>query len=82
AKTGERIDRGGGDTAFSLNIPNYTFNIDREVTGSIDYINSRLAPPGKKTTILQWPGNCEPPAIVVRKVYAAGVDNVNGGDTV
>jgi hypothetical protein len=82
AKTGERIDRGGGDTAFSLNIPNYKFNIDREVTGSIDYINSRLAPPGKKTVILQWPGNCEPPAIVVRKVYAAGVDNINGGDTV
>jgi hypothetical protein len=82
ATTGERIDRGGGDTAFSLNIPNYTFNIDREITGSIDYINSRLAPPGKKTVILQWPGNCEPPALVVRKVYAAGVDNINGGDTV
>lgn len=82
AKTGERIDRGGGDTAFSLNIPNYKFNIDREITGSIDYINSRLAPPGKKTVVLQWPGNCEPPAIVVRKVYAAGVDNINGGDTV
>jgi hypothetical protein len=82
AKTGERIDRGGGDTAFSLNIPNYKFNIDREITGSVDYINSRLAPPGKKTIILQWPGNCEPPAIVVRKVYAAGLDNINGGDTV
>ncbi|WP_118179904.1 sugar ABC transporter [Paraburkholderia phosphatilytica] len=82
AKTGERIDRGGGDTAFSLNIPNYRFNIDREITGSSDYINSRLAPPGKKTVILQWPGNCEPPAIVVRKVYAAGLDNINGGDTV
>jgi hypothetical protein len=82
ATTGERIDRGGGDTAFSLNIPNYKFNIDREITGSIDYINTRLAPPGKKTVILQWPGNCEPPAIVVRKTYAAGVQNINGGDTV
>jgi polysaccharide biosynthesis protein PelA len=82
AKTGERIDRGGGDTAFSLNIPNYRFNMDREISGSTDYIDSRLAPPGKKTVILQWPGNCEPPAIVVRKVYAAGLDNINGGDTV
>ncbi|CAB3719382.1 hypothetical protein LMG27174_04825 [Paraburkholderia rhynchosiae] len=82
AKTGQRVDRGGGDTAFSLEIPDYTFDIDREVTGSIDYINTRLAPPGKKTTILQWPGNCKPPALVVRKVYAAGVANVNGGDTV
>jgi hypothetical protein len=82
AKTGKRLDRRGGDTAFSLEIPNYTFDIDREVTGSIDYIDTRLAPPGKKTTILQWPGDCEPPAVVVRKVYQAGVDNVNGGDTV
>ncbi|CAB3774297.1 sugar ABC transporter [Paraburkholderia humisilvae] len=82
AQTGERVDRGGGDTAFSLNIPNYRFDIDREITGSIDYINTRLAPPGKKAVVLQWPGNCEPPAIVVRKVYAAGVDNINGGDTV
>jgi hypothetical protein len=82
AKTGERIDRGGGDTAFSLVIPNYKFNIDREISGSIDYINSRLAPPGKTTAILQWPGNCTPPASVIRKVYAAGVGNINGGDTV
>jgi hypothetical protein len=82
AQTGERVDRGGGDAAFSLNIPNYKFDIDREITGSIDYINTRLAPPGKKTTVLQWPGDCEPPAFVVRKVYAAGVDNINGGDTI
>ncbi|CAB3773131.1 sugar ABC transporter [Paraburkholderia humisilvae] len=81
AQTGERVDRGGGDAAFSLNIPNYKFNVDREITGSIDYINTRLAPPGKKTTVLQWPGDCEPPALIVRKVYAAGVDNINGGDT-
>jgi polysaccharide biosynthesis protein PelA len=82
AKTGERIDQGGGDTAFSLVIPNYNFNIDREISGSIDYINSRLAPPGKSTASLQWPGNCMPPASVIRKVYAAGVGNINGGDTV
>ena len=77
-----RVDRGGGDAAFSLNIPGYTFNIDREITGSIDYINERLAPPGKKTVVLQWSGDCQPPGIVVRKVYDAGVFNINGGDTV
>ncbi|WP_420819347.1 sugar ABC transporter [Paraburkholderia flava] len=79
----DRVDRGnGGDTAFSLNIPGYTFNLDREITGSIDYINSRLAPPGKRTEVLQWPGDCEPPAIAVRKAYEAGVQNINGGDTI
>ncbi|MGH8782545.1 sugar ABC transporter [Paraburkholderia sp.] len=79
----DRVDRGnGGDTAFSLNIPGYTFNLDREITGSIDYINSRLAPAGKRTEVLQWPGDCEPPAIAVRKAYEAGVQNINGGDTI
>lgn len=81
-KTGAKIDVGGGDSAFSLNIPGYKFNIDREISGSIDYINSRLAPPGKKVVVLQWSGDCQPPGIVVRKVYDAGVYNFNGGDTV
>lgn len=81
AATGARVDVGGGDSAFSLNIPGYTFNIDREITGSIDYINSRLAPPGKRVVVLQWSGDCQPPGIVVRKVYEAGVYNFNGGDT-
>ncbi|CAG9230420.1 Sugar ABC transporter [Burkholderia vietnamiensis] len=89
AATGARVDhrndveRGnGGDTAFSLNIPGYTFDLDREIAGSIAYIDSRLAPPGKRTEVLQWPGDCEPPAIAVRKAYAAGVQNINGGDTI
>ncbi|HZZ06484.1 polysaccharide deacetylase family protein, partial [Paraburkholderia sp.] len=81
-KTGAQVDRGGGDAAFSLNIPGYHFNIDREITGSIDYINTRLAPAGKKTVILQWSGDCQPPGFVVHKVYEAGVYNFNGGDTV
>ncbi|WP_277188737.1 sugar ABC transporter [Caballeronia sp. BR00000012568055] len=81
-KTGKMVDRGGGDAAFSLNIPGYKFNIDREITGSIDYINTRLAPPGKKVVLLQWSGDCQPPAFVIRKVYEAGVYNFNGGDTV
>ncbi|KXF59786.1 sugar ABC transporter [Burkholderia thailandensis] len=80
-KTGMVVDR-GGDTTFSLNIPGYRFDLDREVTGTIDYINTRLAPSGKKVAVLQWPGDCMPPAIVVNRVAAAGVFNINGGDTV
>jgi polysaccharide biosynthesis protein PelA len=84
--TGERlkhnVDEGGGDSAFSLNIPGYTFSLDREIGGSIHYINSRLAPPGKKVKILQWSGNCEPPGVAVRMTYEAGALNINGGDTV
>jgi len=74
-------DDGGGDAAFSLNIPGYHFNLDREIGGSLNYINSRLAPPGKKADLLQWSGNCRPPAVAIRRAYESGVYNLNGGDT-
>ncbi len=86
-KTGERIfgkanKEWGGDDAFSLDIPHYKFNLDREIQGSIDYINARLAPPGKKVVVLQWPGDAQAPAIAIRKAWAAGVLSINGGDTI
>ncbi|WP_347558154.1 sugar ABC transporter [Robbsia sp. KACC 23696] len=82
AETGAKTDAGGSDAAFSLNIPGYKFDLDREISGSIDYINTRLAPPGKKVEVLQWSGDCHPPALAIRKAYEAGVYNFNGGDTV
>ena len=81
AKTGAHTDRGGSDAAFSLNIPGYTFNLDREISGSIRYIDSRLAPADKHVVVLQWSGDCMPPAVAVRAVSEAGVYNFNGGDT-
>ncbi len=42
------------DTAKSYHLPikGYTFNLDREIQGSIDYINQRLAPPNKHVKVL------------------------------
>jgi len=80
-KSAAQNDDGGGDAAFSLNIPGYHFNLDREISGSLNYINSRLAPPGKKADLLQWSGNCRPPAVAIRRAYESGVYNLNGGDT-
>ncbi len=82
ARSGARTDRGGSDAAFSLNIPGYRFNLDREIFGSTAYINSRLAPADKKVVVLQWSGDCMPPAVAVRRTYDAGIFNINGGDTV
>ncbi|MFX1716144.1 polysaccharide deacetylase family protein [Paraburkholderia sp. A1RO-5L] len=82
AKSSASTDRGGSDAAFSLNIPGYHFNLDREIFGSIHYINTRLVPPGKKVVVLQWSGDCTPPAVAVKRTYDAGVFNINGGDTV
>ncbi len=80
-KSGTQDDDGGGDAAFSLNIPGYHFYLDREISGSLRYIDSRLAPSGKKADLLQWSGNCRPPAVAIRRAYEAGVYNLNGGDT-
>ncbi|WP_201800302.1 hypothetical protein, partial [Enterobacter hormaechei] len=57
------------------------FSLDREISGSINYINARLAPPGKRVKLLQWSGDCQPPEIAVRMAWDAGVLNLNGGDT-
>lgn len=66
---------------FNLPIPHYKFNLDREIGGSVRYIDSHLAPPGKKVEVLQWSGDAMPSAYAVEKSYQAGVLNINGGDT-
>src|SRR5690606_30682596 len=47
-----------------------------------DYINQRLAPPGKKVEAILWSGDAQAPALALRKAAQAGVLNINGGSTV
>lgn len=70
-----------GDEEFHLAIPGYTMDLNREIGGSIDYINRRLAPPGKPVSLLLWSGDCQPPAQALKLTAQAGVLNMNGGDT-
>jgi uncharacterized protein (TIGR01370 family) len=65
--------------AASLPIPNYAFSMDRDLRGSIEYMQSRLLPPGKKVRVLQWSGDCAPSSAVVAYVERLGIENVNGG---
>lgn len=65
----------------SLDIPGYGFDIDREISGSIDYINRELAPPGKQVKAIFWSGDAIPPRIGLQKAAAAGVLNINAGNT-
>ncbi len=66
---------------FSLDIPNYDFNVNREIQGSIDYINHRLAPAGKSVLAVLWSGDAAAPKIALRHAGQAGVLNINGGNT-
>ncbi len=70
--------------SISLEIPGYHYSaktLDREIKGSLAYIDRTLAPPGKRAKIFLWSGDTNPSDAAVAKAYAADVYNVNGGDT-
>ncbi len=72
---------GTGENQYSLNLPGYTYDVRAEISGSINYINERLAPPGKQAHILLWSGDCNPDELPLAETVRAGVLNMNGGDT-
>lgn len=67
--------------SYNLSIPGYQFDIQTEVDGSLNYINTRLAPPGKRARVFLWTGDCNPSEDSVEQTYSAGVLNMNGGET-
>ncbi len=71
-----------GTEGYNLRIPGYRFDLQREVVGSVRYIEERLAPPGKKVEVFFWTGNCVPGSDALAMVGKAGLLNFNGGDTV
>ncbi|CAG2127969.1 hypothetical protein [Cupriavidus plantarum] len=75
--------RAGEDTTpYHLPIPGYRLSLEREINGTIDYINTRLAPPNKKVRLVLWPGDTQIPVEVLRMTNRANVMNLNGGDTI
>lgn len=67
---------------YHLQIPGYNFDLNAEIGGSIDYINSRLAPAGKRTRMIFWTGDTNPGSDALELAYRAGVLNMNGGGSV
>ncbi|KIG03028.1 bifunctional glycoside hydrolase 114/ polysaccharide deacetylase family protein [Caballeronia concitans] len=76
AEGGSRANYNG----LSIDIPGYRYNTDREIEGSIRYIDT-LAPAGKRVKVMLWSGDCQVPASVIEAADKAGVYNMNGGDT-
>lgn len=75
------VARQGYDVQY-LPIPGYSFNIDAEISGSVSFIDNNLLPPGKKTKLVQWSGDCVPAVDALEAVYRHGIGNINGGGTV
>lgn len=67
--------------SYNLRLPGYKFDLQREIEGSIRYIESRLAPPGKKVDMFFWTGDCIPGSDALEWTRKVGVLNMNGGDT-
>lgn len=70
-----------GDESYHLSIPGYIFDLQSEIPGSIRYIESRLAPPGKRVKVFLWTGNCNAGADALELTERSGVLNMNDGDT-
>ncbi|MEQ1647357.1 MAG: hypothetical protein ABL898_02125 [Hyphomicrobiaceae bacterium] len=56
------------------------FNLQTEITGALEVATS-LSPPNKKAALYLWSGNTAPFEAAVSTTRAAGVRNMNGGDT-
>jgi hypothetical protein len=61
-----------------LDIPGYTYSLEREIDGSVRYIDGRLAPMGKPTRVMLWSGNALPPEEAIARADALGLVNLNG----
>jgi hypothetical protein len=61
-----------------LDIPGYTYSLEREIDGSVRYIDGRLAPVGKPTRVMLWSGNALPPEEAIARADALGLTNLNG----
>ncbi len=70
---------------YNLNIPDYVYgpeSLAREIKGSIEYINTHLAPANKQVQVFLWTGDCDPASEAVGLTYEIHVGNMNGGDTI
>ena len=57
-------------------------DLDKEIRGSVEYINRELLPAGRKCELFLWSGNCRPGPEAIRKVREIGLENLNGGNTI
>lgn len=77
----ENAEHGEGYEAYHLPLKNYKYSSEREVAGSINYINQKLAPKNKQVKVFLWTGNCVSTPESLAETVKAGVLNMNGGDT-
>jgi uncharacterized protein (TIGR01370 family) len=78
AETGTKARR---HTTSYMPIPGYTFDLRREIAGSVAYVDGRLAPPDKRTRVFLWSGSAEPDEQALAITRQLGLFNVNGASS-
>lgn len=72
------IDKGYGQ---HVEIDGYRLTAEREVNGSVDYINENLSPDDKKLKVFLWSGDAKPSESIIKRVERLGLSHLNGADT-
>ncbi|WBF67284.1 polysaccharide deacetylase [Desulfovibrio subterraneus] len=67
---------------YGIPVKGYTFDPKKEIVESARWITENLAPAGKPCRLMQWSGSCDPKTPVMRILAGAGLQNINGGDTI
>ncbi|WP_338413651.1 endo alpha-1,4 polygalactosaminidase [uncultured Sphaerotilus sp.] len=75
------VEGGAFGKGYALELPGYHFDAEREIQGSIQYIQTRLAPAGKPVVLLQWSGDTNPNEKTLAALAKSGVLAINGGET-
>ncbi len=78
ASKGERTRAAESADSVNMDIPGYRYSAQREVAGSIAYINDRLAPKEKPAAVFLWSGDAMPAADAMREVTNLRLANMNG----
>ena len=57
-------------------------DLEREIGGSLRFIKDKLSGTDNPPKIFLWSGNCRPSSEALRLVREAGIENMNGGNTI
>lgn len=66
---------------YNLPIDGYVYSPERDLAGSIDFVNRELAPAGKKLEVMLWSGDALPQKSDLAVLDRLGIPNLNGGLT-
>lgn len=67
---------------YRLKVKDYNFSLEREISQTLEEINTKLYPPNKPLAkTIFWTGDCAPKEDALEYIYAHDILNINGGDT-